>query len=294
VPPSLESVTTNTRAMNAVDMIQLACASTDPIKRAQLLAEAQPQLAWALRSAIQECQDADLPWAAIGERIGLPRETVYRQVHAGGPVVTVRAAQVKTSPNLTGRNTPAGEAIYAFQTEDDRWWGPHQALPAGDFTTAMLPFQPANPESNRFADQLLRVRVGACTDDVSFYSAQIRLADGTERRVRITYEVMNLLFENGQTPLRRALTQLVHATVGNPAVGAAFQEIVNRAATAQTHSTTATVEDRIPTTEFIAAVQAVLTAARNTPEQLDTHASMAVRRLELVVADYETWRRATR
>jgi hypothetical protein len=292
--PSPGSMTTNTRAMNAVEMIQLACASTDPIKRAQLLAEAQPQLAWALRSAIQECEDAGLPWAAIGERIGLPRETVYRQVRAGGPVVTVRAAQAKTSPNLTGRNTPGGEAIYAFQTEDDRWWGAHDALPAGQFTTAMLPFQPANPESNRFAGQLLRVRVGQCADDVSFYTAQIRLADGTQQRVRITYEVMNLLFEDGQTPLRRALTQLVYATLGNPAVHAAFQEVVNRAATAQANSAAASTADRIPTAEFIAAVQAVLAAAHHTPEQLDSYATMAVRRLQQVVADYEAWRKSAR
>jgi len=158
--PSPRPVTTNMQAMNVVVMIQMACASTDPIKRAQILAEAQPQLAWALRSAIEECLDASLPWAQIGERIGLPRETVYRQVHAGGPVVTVRAAQTQTSPNLTSRNASAADAIYAFQTEDDRWWGSPDAVPVGEFTTAMLPFQPTNPEVNRFTGQVLRVDGG--------------------------------------------------------------------------------------------------------------------------------------
>ncbi|GAB3901242.1 hypothetical protein ACFQ1S_12405 [Kibdelosporangium lantanae] len=279
--------------MNAASMIQMACASTDPIKRAQILAEAQPQLAWALRSAVEECQDANLPWTQIGDRIGLPRETVYRQINSGGPVVTVRASQGKVAPNPASR-AAAVDAIYAFQPEDDRWFGSRDAFSTGEFVTAMLPFQPANPETNRFAGQVLRVRIGRCDQDVSFTSAQVRLADGTERRVRVTNEVVNLLLGDGQTPLRQALTQVVHAAVGNPAVDGAFQQVAYRAALAQVESVPAAGKNRIPVAEFVAAVEAVLDEARNFPDGLDAHSAEAVWRLEQVVADYEMWRKATR
>lgn len=277
--------------MNAAEMIQMACASTDPIRRAQILAEAQPQLAWALQSAVEECQDAGRSWADIGQVIGLPRETAYRQFHAGGPIVTVRAAQARTSSNLTARNASAGDAIFAFQTEDGCWWGSPEAVPAGESTTAMLRFEPVNPEINQFAGQVLRVRFGPCRDDVSFTSAQVSLADGSQRRVRVTHEVVDLLFVDGETPLRRALTQVVHATLHNPAVDPVFRQVVARAADAQCRSVSAAGEDRIPTAEFIAAVQAIVDNAPNA-DPLDVHSAVAVRRLEKVVADYRAWSKA--
>ena len=287
------SLTTDSRALNAVEMIRMACAATDPIKRAQLLAEAQPQLAWALRSAVEECQEAKLPWTQVGDGIGLPRETVFRQWQSGGPIVTVRASQVKNTASSTSTPLATVDAIFAVQTEDDRWWGPKDAFPSGEFVTAMLSFQPANDKVNRFTGQLLRVRIGRCAQDVSFHSAQVRLADG-ERRVRMTQEVLNLLFEDGETPLRRALTQVVHATVGNPAVGAAFRETVERAATAQAQSVSAAGESRIPTSEFIHAVLAIIEEWRADPDGVDVYADQAVRRLEQVVDDYESWRQAAR
>lgn len=289
VPPSPRRVTTDSLAMNAVEMIKMACAATDPIKRAQILAEAQPQLAWALRSAVEECQDANLPWTQIGDRIGLPRETVFRQWSSGGPIVTVRAQQTKP----VGDQSSAVDAVFAFQSEDDQWWPPGDDVP-GEFVTAMLPFNPANPEDNRFAGQVLRVRIGPRDQDVSFYSVQVRLADGTERRVRVTNEVMDLLFGNGQTPLRQALTQVVSAAVGNDAVDGAFQQVAHRAALAQAQSAPAAGGNRIPDAEFVVAVQAVLDEARNFPDGLDAHSVQAVRRLEQVVEDYERWRRASR
>ncbi len=288
MPPSPRRVTTDSLATNAVEMIKMACTATDPIKRAQILAEAQPQLAWALRSAVEECQDAHLPWTQIGDRIGLPRETVFRQWSSGGPIVTVRAQQTKPTSNQS-----AVDAVFAFQSEDDRWWPPGDDVP-GEFVTAMLPFNPANPQDNRFAGQVLRVRIGRRDQDVSFYSVQVRLADGTERRVRVTNEVMDLLFGNGQTPLRQALTQVVHAAVGNDAVGGAFQQVALRAAHAQAQSAPAAGENRISDADLVAAVQAVLEEARNFPTGLDAHAAQAVRRLEQVVEDYERWRRVSR
>lgn len=290
-PP--RSATTNAWARNVISMIQMASVSNEPTRVAQILAEAQQQLAWTTRSAIEECEDLHLPWSQIGERIGMSRETVYRQFHAGGPVVTVRAAQSKSSPNLTGRAAAVDDAIYAFQTEDGRWWGSPEALAAGGYITAMLPFRPAPEQGdNRFAGQVLRVMVGPWSKDVSFASAQVRLADGTERRVRVTLEVINLLFEDGETPLRRALTDVVHATIGNPNVGGDFEQVVLQAAKAQAQSVSAAGEDRIPTAEFIAAVHAVLDKAEKSPAQLDIYSTMALRRLERVVDDYEAWRRA--
>ncbi len=289
MPSSPRRVTTDSLAMNAVEMIKMACAAPDPIKRAQILAEAQPQLAWALRSAVEECQDANLPWTQIGDRIGLPRETVFRQWSSGGPIVTVRAQQTKAASDQSS----AVDAVFAFQSEDDQWWPPGDDVP-GEFVTAMLPFNPANPEENRFAGQVLRVRIGPRDQEVSFYSVQVRLADGTERRVRVTNEVMDLLFGNGQTPLRQALTQMVFAAVGNDAVDGAFQQVALRAAHAQAQSAPAAGENRISDAELVAAVRAVLDQARNFPDGLDAHAAQAVRRLEQVVEDYERWRRAAR
>jgi hypothetical protein len=267
-------------------MIQMACAATDPIKRAQLLAEAQPQLAWALRSAVEECQEAKLPWTQIGDRIGLPRETVFRQWQSNGPIVTVRASQAKNADPST-----MVEAIFAVQTEDDRWWGSKDALPEGEFVTAMLSFQPANDKINRFAGQVLRVRIGRLDQDVSFYSAQVHLAGG-ERRVRMTHEVMDLLFEDGETPLRRALTQVVHATLGNPGVSEYFAQTVHRAATAQARSVSAAGDDRISTAEFIEAVEQVVKEGRLNPDELDSHATEAVLRLGQAVEEYQRWREA--
>jgi hypothetical protein len=289
VPSSPRRVTTDSLAMNAVEMIKMACGAGDPIKRAQILAEAQPQLAWALRSAVEECQDSDLPWTQIGDRIGLPRETVYRQWASGGPIVTVRAQQAKPASDQPS----AVDAVFAFQSEDDQWWPPGDDVPADEFVTAMLPFNPANP-ANRFAGQLLRVRIGRRDQEVSFYSVQVRLADGTERRVRVTNEVMDLLFGDGQTPLRQALTQVVHAAVGNDAVDGAFQHVAHQAALAQAQSAPAAGENRIPDAELVAAVHAVLDQARNFPDGLDEHSAQAVRRLAQVVEDYERWRRAAR
>lgn len=287
------SATTDSRAMNAVEMIQMACSSRDPIRRAQVLAEAQPQLAWALRSAIEECQDTHRSWADIGQVIGLPRETVYRQFNAGGPIVTTKAVQSATSPNLTVKNAYEADAIFAFQTEDGIWHPPLDPAPSDKSVTAMLRFEPSNPEVNQFAGQVLRVRFGQGQEDVSFTSAQVRLADGSERRVRVTHEVVNLLFEDGQTPLRRALTAVVHATLYNPAVDPAFRKTVSQAADAQVRSVCAAGEDRIPTSEFVAAVQAVIAEARNA-DPLDVHSAVAVRRLETVVADYQAWSKALR
>lgn len=285
---------TVSRATSATEMIEMANASMDPLRRAQLLAESQELLGWALASAVGECEEAKHSWAEIGQAVGLSRETVFRQFKAGGPVVTVRAVQSEKSSKLK-TSVDAAEAIYAAQLENGTWLGSPDTLQEGEYQTAILPFNPANPEGNAFAGQILRVRVGHLNKDVSIHAAQIQMADRSERRVRVTYELLNLLFEDGQTPLRRALTGLVHATVGNPGVDGAFQQIVDRAATAQALSARAAAGiagDVMPTAEFIAAVDAITEAAPNvTP--LDIHSLIALRKLEKVVNEYKAWTRIT-
>jgi hypothetical protein len=270
-------------------------ASREPLRRAQLLAEAQAQLAWALSAAVAQCQEGDSKrtWAAIGEAIGMPRETAYRQFTAGGPMVVTKPVQSTTSSNLGATRADDVDAIYAFETEGGDWLGSPEKLPTGQHITAVLNFRPSD-EGNAFANQMLRVRIGRLREDVTFHAAQVQLPDGSERRVRVTYEVLNLLFEDGQTPLRRALTALVHACLGNPAVDPNFQGAVREAMRAQVASTP-TAElihgSVMPAAEFVEAVVKLIEAGRNaTP--LDVHAIVALRRLENVVAAYDAWANA--
>jgi DNA-binding phage protein len=284
--PTARSVTTNTQAANVVGMLNLAMGSNDPIKRAQILAEAQPQLAFALRSAVEECLDAQRPLAQIADWIGLPRETLHRQLNGGGPVVTVRAERGKAEVSA---DSQPRMAVYAFQDESDQWWGEPTLLPPEEFITAMLPFSPVNT-GNRFANQVLRVRVGPVQDDVSFSSAQVRLADGSERRVLVTYIVINLLFEDGQSPLRRAVVQVINAVLSNRKIPQEFRDLVHRAdfTLVETAPEVGTME----TAEFIEAVRAVVAATESFKKSFDPYSSLALNRLRQVVSDYERWSRA--
>lgn len=268
------------RALNAAEMIEMSCASSDPLRRAQILGDAQSQLAWALAAAVAECADAKVSWADIGRAVGMPRETVFRQFKAGGPIVTVKAVHSEKS-SIREPEAAADEGIYAFQGDDGVWHGPFDALPEGKFATAFLNFRPADSVGSPFAGQLLRVRVGSFPEDLSVHAAQVRFADNTERRVRVTNEVINVLFEDGQTPLRRALYALYLATAGNPKVSSGFQAVVINAADAMTKSTP----------ELVAAVDAIIDAApAATP--LDIHTVVALRKLEGVVKGFKAWAKA--
>ena len=57
------------------------------------LAAAQRKNAGELREAITGACDAGVPWRAIGEALGIPHETAFRQFKAGSPIVVVRAYQ---------------------------------------------------------------------------------------------------------------------------------------------------------------------------------------------------------
>jgi hypothetical protein len=198
---------------------------------------------------------------------------------AEGPVVTARAVHTPKGTGQMVTNPDAAEAIYAFQTEDSQWWGPYDALAEGQYVVAALSFDPDPKTQNRFARQVLRVRIGQ-REDVSPHAAQVQLADGRPWRARVTNEIINLLFEDGQTPTRRAVRDLYYATSGNPSVDPAFQQVVNRAADAMGAS-----EDA-----FFAAVQAVVAGAPD-DRSLGGHEGPALRRLKAVVDEYERWAR---
>ena len=292
MPQSNHVPTTNARALNAAEMIQMAAASQDPIRRAQILSDAQSQLAWAVRSAVEECLDSNCSWSRIGEATGLSKESAWRQFDSQGPIVTVKAAQSKTSTNASSLQ-PA-TAVYAFQTENG-WIGPHEALPEGEYTTAFMPFNPPDPETNRFASESLRARYGPWSGDVSFYAALVVEADGARRRVRVTDEIFSLLFGDGQTALRRALTALVHAAIYSDGVDPTFRELVEAAAHAQARSIPAAADrggEVRTTTEFVKAIQDVLDAGERSRPR-DPRVDLALRRLKSVVVDYTAWARAS-
>jgi hypothetical protein len=285
--------TTNARAHNAAEMIQMAIASQDPIRRAQILADAESQLAWAVRSAVEECL-ANHSWAQIGQAVGLSKESAWRQYDSQGPIVTVKAAQSKTSANVSSLQPEA--AVYAFQTDSGEWFGPHDMLPESEYRTAFMPFNPSNPETNRFASQSLRARYGPWAGDVSFHAALLIEADGTQRRVRVTDEILDMLFGDGQTALRRALTALVHATLFSPGVDPAFRKLVETAAHVQAQSVPAGAaqgREARTTSEFVKAIQDILDAGRISPPS-DSRVALAFRRLESIVIDYTAWARVAR
>lgn len=57
------------------------------------LAAAQRKSAAELREAITEACDYGVTWRAIGEALGVPHETAFRQHKAGSPIVVVKAFQ---------------------------------------------------------------------------------------------------------------------------------------------------------------------------------------------------------
>ena len=136
---------TDAHAATTIAMVQMSLGAQDPLWRAKYLSDAQMQLGWALRAAVEECQEAGMSWQAIGNALGVPKETMFRQYSAGGPVITAKPVQSMNSPGVTEMHRPAIEAVYAFRTQNGNWFGPHEALPARKFTDGTLRFEPAQP-----------------------------------------------------------------------------------------------------------------------------------------------------
>ena len=142
----MPSEITEARIATAVAMLDAARRTPDPLVRAQILSEAQYQIAWSLREAVVDCQD-DEPrrsWADIGNAIGLPRETAWRQFKAGGPLVTVKPYQSADSPLSDSQPRPftSDSAIYAFCDKAGNWFGPSEALDEDHYGLGWLSFNP--------------------------------------------------------------------------------------------------------------------------------------------------------
>lgn len=248
----MPSEITEARIATAVAMLDAARRVRDPLVRAQILSEAQYQLAWSLREAVVDCQDGDprRSWADIGNAIGLPRETAWRQFKAGGPLVTVKPYQSADSPLSDSQPQPftSDSAIYAFCDPDGNWFGPAEALDT--FGLGWLSFNPPNAPASRFAGQELLVRHGPWDTDVSFHAPQITEKDtGRPVRVRATYEVIDWLFGDGQTAVRQAMTKVARAVATTPNTNRTLVELVDKATTAQNPD--------LPIEDFIAAAAEV-------------------------------------
>lgn len=275
---SVNRPTTDSRSLNAILMINNALENTDPVRRARFLADAQRQIAFALSSCLDECEETEgATWAAVAEAVGVGRETLFRQHKARAPIVVIKPTHApKQEEEMI-------DSVYTFETENGAWFGPSDALDPGDYRTGVLAFYP-NPVAgeNKLAGQMLRVKIGPQSSGmVSAHAAMIHLPDGSAERVRVTDEVLALLFSDGQTPLRRAMRAAYYAVVNNPSVDPALQAAVDAAATAMSPT-------RYTEPEFVAAIRAALDTAEQYPTK-DTTARIAIGRLSHTFRDYQSW-----
>jgi hypothetical protein len=120
------------------------------------------------------------------------------------------------------------DAVYAFRSQSGDWFGPHAALPRGEFTDGTLHLKSAQ-SANPFAGQILTMRFGPQGRDVSAHTCQVTLPGGTQRRVRVTHTVLDFMLSDGQTPLRRAMTDLTRAALGNSQIPAQLQTMIAQA-----------------------------------------------------------------
>lgn len=276
MPDSTHRLTTDSRAQNAMSMINMAVASTAPERRAGFLADAERQIAFALSSCLDECEEQGVSWAIIGDAVGLGRETVWRQHKARGPIVVIKSTHTRKEEEMI-------DSIYAFETETGVWFGPEDDLETGQYTSGAMPFNP-NPAAgeNKLGGQVLRVRIGPQpADAVSAHAAMVHMPDGAPHRVRVTDEAMALLFNDSDMPLRRALTASFYALINNENVDPAVRTALDTASNKMNPQT-------VPKDEFLAAIRAVLDAADSRPTA-DTEAQALITRLRRAVRDYESW-----
>jgi hypothetical protein len=203
-----------------------------------------------LRAVVEERKEAALSWQAIGTELGGPKEMHWSGV----------------------------DVVYAFRSQNGNWFGPHTALPNGEFTDGTLHFEPAQP-TNPFVGQVLTMRFGPQERDVSAHACQVTLPDGSPRHVRVTHAVLDFMFGDGQTPLRQAVAALTHAAIGNPRVPALLQAVIGQAARMMTLA--------VPVERLTTAVDRVVAIVG--PDAADENVAAAIRRLEPVALEYRMW-----
>jgi hypothetical protein len=234
---------------------------------------------------VVDCQDGEprKSWADIGNAIGLPRETAWRQFKAGGPLVTVKPYQSADSPLSDSEPQPftSDSAIYAFSDPEGNWFGPAEALEEGQYGLGWLDFNPPNAPASRFAAQELLVRHGPWDGDVTFHAPQIIEKDtGRPVRVRATYEVIDWLFGDGQTALRQAMTKVAQAIAMTPNANRTLVELVDKATIVQNPD--------LPIGDFISAASRVAEHA-NLGYRNGANLSRALLDLERAVLQRQAW-----
>jgi hypothetical protein len=132
---------TDVHTQNVITLLRDVLASRDPAQRARRLAEAQQQLGWAQRHAVDECRLRGLSWRQIGAALGVAHDALYRQYSSGGPVVTAAPFYRRESRNMQ----TTAQLTVAFRTVDD---GRLHVLPEADvrgLQSFTMPFNPAGP-----------------------------------------------------------------------------------------------------------------------------------------------------
>jgi hypothetical protein len=280
MPNSTHRPATDSRALNAIAMINEAVVNSDPIRRAGLLADAQRQIARALTSCLDECVETDgVTWSAVAEAVGVGRETLFRQHKARAPIVVIK------STHTPQKEVAMIDSVYSFETENGDWFGPSDTHQTGQYRSGILAFYP-NPATgqNKLSGQMLRVRIGPVpADEVSTHAAMIHLPDSSAERVRLTDEVLALLFNDSRTPLCQAMVATFNAVINDSSADIALRTAVDTA-------TIAMVPDKFTEAELIAAVKNVLVEAEEHPD-MDTTARIAISRLRQTLRDLESWTR---
>ena len=113
------------------------------------------------------------------------------------PAPLVTTAEVAATARPAAVRMFAVIAVYAFQSEDGRWHGEPDLLPAGRFRMAptLIPFTPAD-KYNPLAGQTLTVRYGeiGLDADISVCRLQVRQDDGSPLNLPVTRGVQDSLF----------------------------------------------------------------------------------------------------
>lgn len=187
-----DSQVTDVHTQNVIVLLQSVLASGDPSRRAQFLAEAQRQLGWAQRHAIDECQHHKLSWRQIGAVVGLAHDALYRQYASGGPVVTVSPFYRRESRNM---QTTTQLAV-AFRTVDDGHLHVLAETDVHGLESFTMPFNPSGPSpyAGRDLEYYYRPVPGLAVPDLGRSAGYTLRPEGFGIAFCITEEVMDELF----------------------------------------------------------------------------------------------------
>jgi hypothetical protein len=153
----------------------------DPERRLQVanlldegLVTARTAVARIKRDTVNDMRGPSAGYSTIAARLGLTKG---------------RVQQIANAPR---RVFPAA---FAFRDESGTWYGEPGLLRMYAEAPTFIAFNPAD-KYNPLADQVLTVRFGDMEHEnrVSVYWLPVRLADGSQRNVRMTTTVMDALF----------------------------------------------------------------------------------------------------